>query len=77
MPWPASPDRSASTNGVSGVYVTCLACREYAQRRYLELAGYVERLPHVPGTSADIRERAARTNEQYLDIARRFAEPQT
>jgi hypothetical protein len=57
--------------------VTCLACREYAQRRYLELAEYVERLTHTPGTSADIRRRAGRANEQYLDIARRFAEPQT
>jgi hypothetical protein len=57
--------------------VTCLACREHAHRRYLELAGYVGRLSQTPGTSVGIRERAARAAEQYLDIARRFAEPQT
>ena len=56
--------------------VTCLACREYAQRRYLELAAYVEQVSHLPGTSRDITERAARAREEYLDIARRFADPQ-
>jgi hypothetical protein len=56
--------------------VTCLACREYAERRYLELAAYVEQLSHTPGTNVDIRQRAARATDQYLDIARRFADPQ-
>jgi hypothetical protein len=56
--------------------VTCLACREYAQRRYLELAAYVGRLSRTPGTDVDIRERAALATEQYLDIARRFADQQ-
>jgi len=53
--------------------VTCLACREFAQRRYLELAAYVEQVTRAPGTGIDLRERAARAAEEYLDIARRFA----
>jgi hypothetical protein len=56
--------------------VTCLACREYAQRRYLELAAYVERVSHTPGTEVRLSEQAARATGQYLDIARRFADPQ-
>lgn len=55
--------------------VTCLACREHAHRRYVELAAYVERLGRTPGMSVDISERVAGARAEYRDIARRFANP--
>ena len=55
--------------------VTCLACREYAHRRYRELADNVKRVTGAPGVGAEIRARSARAVEEYLDLARRFAAP--
>lgn len=55
--------------------VTCLPCREYAQRRYVELAAYVESLSRSVGTDVHLRAQAARATGQYRQIAGQFADP--
>ena len=55
--------------------VTCLPSREYAQRRYLELAAYAESLSRSVGTDVPLREQAARATEQYRRIAGQYADP--
>jgi hypothetical protein len=57
--------------------VTCLPCREYAHRRYLELAAYVESLSRSPGTDVPIKAQAARAVGQYRHLAGQFAGPPT
>ncbi|GIJ46013.1 hypothetical protein Val02_28990 [Virgisporangium aliadipatigenens] len=55
--------------------VTCPPCREYAHRRYLELADYVVRATDIPGTPPDLRARAARARTEYQELAGRYAAP--
>ncbi|MEU6334564.1 hypothetical protein ABZ839_08845 [Streptomyces cellulosae] len=53
--------------------VSCLACREHAQREHLRLAEWVERLAGMPGAAVgpdQAREAAAR----HRELAARFAE---
>jgi hypothetical protein len=55
--------------------VTCLACREYAHRRYLELADEVARLGHTPPTSDPrISRQAVKAVAAYRELSRRFTE---
>lgn len=53
---------------------TCLACREYAHRKYLDYADQIERLGPMPGTNitAEQIRLAARTSRE---IAMKLVEP--
>jgi hypothetical protein len=53
--------------------VTCLACREYAHRRYLELATEVEGLGRAPGVDAGLGQQAATATAAYRALAHRFS----
>ena len=53
--------------------VTCLPCREFAHRRYLELADYAESLSGRPVFSGvDLRAQAKRAAVEYRALASRF-----
>jgi hypothetical protein len=74
------PARAATGCGLDVPYVmtstepgavTCLACREYAHRRYLELAVEVDGLGRAPGV--DLGRQAATAAAAYRDLARRFS----
>ena len=54
--------------------VTCLACREFAHRRYLQLAGEVERMGRMPGVALDLRERAVGAAKRYRELAQEYAD---
>lgn len=56
--------------------VTCLACREFAHGRYLELAAYVEQVSRTPGTPRDISARATSAAGRYRALAEQFGDPQ-
>lgn len=55
--------------------VSCPDCRDYAHRRYLELADYVVRATDIPGTPPDLRAQAARARVEYQELAGRYAAP--
>jgi len=63
------PLAMASTHPES---VTCLACREFAHRRHLDLANQVERLGHLPGSVITPTE-ASGAAIWHRDLADRFA----
>jgi hypothetical protein len=52
--------------------VTCLPCREHAQRQHLRFAEEVELLAGTPGALLD-RPQADRAAAHHRDLARRFA----
>ncbi|MBM2622778.1 hypothetical protein JIG36_45490 [Actinoplanes sp. LDG1-06] len=52
--------------------VTCLACRDYAHRRYLELAEFVSKVDVTPGMGFELVGQAVRAAEQYRELARQF-----
>jgi hypothetical protein len=64
-----------ATTSTAPERVTCLPCREYAARRYEELAAYVDGVGRTPGMSPDISAQAVRACEQYRELARRFTQP--
>jgi hypothetical protein len=55
--------------------VTCLTCREHAEREYLRLAGQIERLSEQPGlTMAGVSgDQTAEAVARLRDLAKRFA----
>jgi hypothetical protein len=54
--------------------VTCLSCRQFAHRRYLELAGSAETFGNQPVFSGvDLREQAKLAAVEYRELASRFA----
>jgi hypothetical protein len=54
--------------------VTCLACREHAQREHLRLAEQVERLGSMPGSAISI-DQAKLAAGRHRDLAKRFSDP--
>ncbi|NRQ37332.1 hypothetical protein HII36_36675 [Nonomuraea sp. NN258] len=52
--------------------VTCLACREHAEREHLRFAELVERLSRTPGAPVP-SDQAAEAARWARDVARRFA----
>ncbi|MDY7091285.1 MAG: hypothetical protein SYR96_40185 [Actinomycetota bacterium] len=61
-----------ATTSTDPAKVTCLPCREFAHRRYLELADYVRRVAATPGMSPEFLAQSGRAAEQYRELARRF-----
>lgn len=53
--------------------VTCLGCREHAQREHLAFADQVARLSQLPDMPFTA-EQAAAAVERHRDLARRFSE---
>lgn len=51
--------------------VTCLPCREHAQREYVRLAGQVEHLSMLPGMNFT-GEQAAKAAERLRNLAKRY-----
>jgi hypothetical protein len=52
--------------------VTCLACREHAQREHLRLADQMDRLGRMPGTTLEL-DQLAQTVARHRAVARQFA----
>lgn len=52
--------------------VTCLACREYAHRKYLEYADQVSRLADLPGAPFSAAQARAAA-EEYRSLAAKFS----
>jgi hypothetical protein len=52
--------------------VTCLACREYAHRKYLEYADQASRLADLPGAPFSAAQAHAAA-EEYRALAAKFA----
>ena len=52
--------------------VTCLPCREHAQREHLRFAEQVERLGRIPGALA-AGDQAAKAAQWARDLAKRFS----
>lgn len=72
------PARAATGCGIEVPYamtstrpqtVTCLPCREYAHRRYLELAASIE---EFAGVTPELGRRSAAAAVEYRALARRF-----
>lgn len=52
--------------------VTCLACREHAQREYLKLADQIDRMGPMPGLNVTA-EQMADAVKRLRDVAKRFS----
>ncbi|MBL7259419.1 hypothetical protein [Paractinoplanes lichenicola] len=61
-----------ATTSTDPAKVTCLPCREFARRRYRELAEQVVRMTAVSGLGTELHTQAGRAAAEYRALAERF-----